>query len=122
MATKAKNKVKKPRNPVKPGKKGRKLNGQFTKGNKVGLGNSNAANSKVQKLKDAVLAAVSVASIKVIIEKQIEKAKEGNNQSAKIILDRCLGKPTEIYEVGGKDGKPIQVSIVDFAKINDDTK
>lgn len=115
-------KAKKPSNTDKLGGNGRKTNGQFKKGNQVGVGNPGPSGSKAQKLKDAALAAVSAKDIREIIQKQVEKAKEGNNESTKIILDRCLGKPTETHEIGGVDGKPIPITIVDFGKVNDDTE
>ncbi len=114
--------AKKAKKPNTDDKNGREANGRFKEGNVAATNRPNPLDKKTNDLKAAVLAAVSHADIKCIIKKQVEKARGGNNESAKIVLDRCLGRPKEVYEVGGKDGKPIQVSIVDFAKINDDTK
>ena len=99
MAKKPKKKGKKPSSLGKLGKKGRKTNGRFEKGHRHSVGNPGPTGSKAQKLRDAALAAVSVADIKAIIQKLVKQAKGGNIKAAKEVLDRCLGKPAE--EVGG---------------------
>jgi len=113
MAKKPHNQAKKPRNPDERGN--RKANGQFKKGNKIGLGNSNAANSKAQELKDVALAAVSVVDIKSIIKKLVSKARAGDIKAATVILDRCLGKPVETDD--GRANIPTSPNRIPFEEV-----
>lgn len=90
---KAQNQAKKP---MTHGQNGRDEKGRFTQGNQISVGVQNPFSVKSKELRDALLAMVSPADIQDIIKKQVEKAKAGNNESAKIVLDRCLGKPSEL--------------------------
>lgn len=44
-----------------------------------------------------------------ICAKQIEKALEGDNESAKIIFDRLDGKPAQALNIGGQEDNPVEV-------------
>lgn len=101
---------------------GRNTKGQFLNGNKAGEGKKTPSAKHKLKLAQSFNATVTEEDIVAIAKKLVEKAKNGDYQAAKDVLDRCLGRPKETHEVGGIDGMPIQVSIVDFAKINDDTQ
>lgn len=46
-----------------------------------------------------------------ICKAQIEKAIEGDNDSAKIIFDRVDGKPAQAVEIGGQDDNPVRVKM-----------
>jgi len=107
----AQNQAKKPQT---PGECGRDSNGRFTTGHK-GITSKDPGASKVKELKDALLAAVSKADIQDIIKKQVEKAKAGNNESAKIVLDRCLGKPSE--QDSSDNLPPIQTDKIPFEEV-----
>ena len=100
---------KKPNNSGKLGSKGRKTNGQFKKGNQHSVGNLGPGGSKVQKLRDAMLVAVSADDIKKIIQKLVKQAKKGDAKAAKEVLDRCLGKPIQPVQVGGEGGGPVEI-------------
>lgn len=82
--------------------------GKFAKGNQVNKGRKNATASRVQKLKQAMLNAVSEKDLETIIKKQVAKAKRGNTCAANIVLDRCLGKPLQSHKHTGEDDGPIQ--------------
>lgn len=71
---------------------GRLPNGKFAKGNRAGRGNPHA--KRTQRLRTALLSACKPADIKAVVEALIEKAKSGDVPSAKLLLDRCLGKTT----------------------------
>ena len=70
---------------------GRDSGGRFAPGNKAGRGNPN--NAKAQRLRNALLAAVSTRDVRAIISKMIEQAREGDTTAAKVLLDRLLGTP-----------------------------
>jgi hypothetical protein len=42
-------------------------------------------------------------------DKQIDQALEGNNDSFKHIVERLDGKAPQEFNIGGKDGNPIQI-------------
>lgn len=71
---------------------GRKPDGKFAKGNKIGKGNPSAR--RAQRLRTALLAAVKPGDIRDVVASLITKAKSGDVPSAKLLLDRCLGKTT----------------------------
>ncbi len=109
MAKKAKKPTKKPRTNGRNGK------GQFANGNKAGLGKQTPSANHKQKLTEAFKATVTEADIIAIAKKMVAKAKKGDNQAAKDILDRCLGRPKETHEIGGIDGGPVTLQIIDYA-------
>lgn len=69
---------------------GRSNDGKFAQGNKIAKGNPFAV--KVNKLRVALLEAVSEADIYAIVTKLIEQARDGDVQSARELLDRTIGK------------------------------
>lgn len=68
---------------------GKDKRGRFVVGNK--LANGNPAASRVQKLRFALLDAVTPEAVYRITIKLIELAYNGDIQAAKIVLDRALG-------------------------------
>lgn len=50
---------------------------------------------QVAALRAAMLAAVTPEDMRVLVEKLVQQAKDGNIAAAKEILDRCLGRPLE---------------------------
>jgi hypothetical protein len=55
-----------------------------------------------------------------IWDKQIEKAIDGDNNSAAMIIDRLDGKPKQQTEVTGKDDGPIMMQEIVFNPVGSD--
>lgn len=72
---------------------GRDRNGRFTSGNPGGPGNPHGG--QIARLRAALIHAVSEDDVRAIIGKLVEKAKAGDTAAAKVVLERCLGKPVE---------------------------
>jgi hypothetical protein len=73
-------------------RKERDTRGRFLPGNKGGPGNLYA--QKVQKLKAAMLAAVTAGDVRAVIKAVLEKAKGGDLAAAELLFDRLLGRPS----------------------------
>lgn len=69
----------------------------FKVGNPGGPGNPFA--SKLMALKVAMYDAVGTADLEKLIKKHLRQGIAGNTDSARLILDRLLGKPKETIEV-----------------------
>jgi hypothetical protein len=69
---------------------GRTDQGRFAPGNRAAAGRS----SRAAELRKAFAEAVSADDIAAIASGLVKAAKEGCVQSAKIILDRCCGRPS----------------------------
>ena len=74
--------------PSPAGCNGRGQLGRFGTGNKFGTGNPNA--SKIQKLRAAMLSAVSETDVKAIIGKLVTMALGGDVKAAKMILELAI--------------------------------
>ncbi len=70
---------------------GRRCNGTFAPGHKFAKGKPPA--TKVHKLRNGLLQAVSVADLKAVVEKLVEAAKDGDVSAARLLFDRLLGPP-----------------------------
>lgn len=95
---------------------GRAPDGKFAKGNRAGRGNPHA--KRAQRLRTALLSACKPADIRAVVEALITKAKSGDVPSAKLLLDRCLGKTTlpDAPEKPADDaGEPSDTDHVDAA-------
>lgn len=55
-----------------------------------------------------------------IWEKQIEKAIDGDTQSATMIIDRLDGKPKQATELTGEGGTPIRMQEIIFTPVGSD--
>ena len=103
---------------------GRKSDGKFAKGNRAGRGNPHA--KRTQRLRTALLSACRPADIKAVVEALIEKAKSGDVPSAKLLLDRCLGKTTppaecpESPKPEAEDPDPERSPLLDDRQLSDD--
>ena len=83
--------------PSTNGANGRRKNGQFDAGNKLGKGNPFARH--VARLRSAMLRSVSRDDLQTIVKAIVEKAKSGDVAAAKEVLDRCIGRPTPATEL-----------------------
>lgn len=52
--------------------------------------------------------------IEPLVDAQLEKAKKGDTQAFKELLDRGYGKPKEIHEHMGEDGGPLEITIIKY--------
>jgi hypothetical protein len=75
---------------------GRDDTGKFTRGNRIAKGNPHA--QKVAKLRSALLRAVTTADLKEVIQALVWKAKEGDVQAIRELLNRTLG-PAEAIDL-----------------------
>ena len=71
--------------------------GQFLPGNKLGTGNPHA--SRGQKLRAALFDAVSPHDIHCIVRRLVGLAKRGDLTAARLILDRCFGRPIPTKDI-----------------------
>lgn len=71
----------------------RDARGRFVKGNAGGPGNPFAA--QVNRLRGALLNAVSEKDLIGVVNALVKKAKEGDTAAAKILFERLLGRPLE---------------------------
>jgi len=74
-------------------------NGRFLPGNPGGPGNPEAA--KVAKLRAAVMAAVTPAQMKRLMQSLLQKAIDGDVAAARVVLERCLGKEETMMNPSG---------------------
>lgn len=72
---------------------GRDQAGRFVKGNKCGRGR------KISALRRAMLAEMTTGDMRAIIRTLIDKAKEGDVQTALCLMDRLVGKPSGMVEL-----------------------
>ena len=79
--------------PSPNGSIGRDHSGRFAPGNAGGPGNPFAKRTAC--LRSILIEAVSDDDLKDIIQAVTEKAKAGDMAAVKIILDYCIGKPTQ---------------------------
>ena len=61
--------------------------GRFTHGNRASQGR------KLDRLKAAMLSAVTIQDIKAVIGSLLESAKSGDSKAAGVLLDRIFGRP-----------------------------
>lgn len=106
MAKKAK-KSKRAAKKAKPKHDGRNGKGQFGKGNKIATGrNDTDAAVRSQKLKQALVDAISENDLKLIAKGLVKKAKKGDVPAAKEVFDRLWGKSPQA--ITGEGGGAIQ--------------
>jgi len=74
----------------------RNANGQFAKGNRGGPGRPRL--DAEQKYLRALRKALPQKDVHAIVEKLVIKAKSGNIQAAKLLLEYAIGKPTQYVE------------------------
>jgi len=74
----------------------RQANGQFGVGNKSGQGFP--FNASVQRLRSAMIAAVTAEDIAQVIGKVLDQAKEGNLAAVKLLLSYTIGQPHQTVQ------------------------
>lgn len=70
---------------------GRDERGRFTAGNRGGTGNP--LSKRVNRLRSALLNAVSEADMQSVIAALVEKAKKGDVAACRVLFERVLGPP-----------------------------
>lgn len=89
-----------------PSANGRDGKGRFSKGWKGGPGNP--LGSKVDKLRSALLGAVTKEDIEAIAKRLVLDAQKGDVQAVHELFDRIFGKAKEAIVVTGADGGAVQ--------------
>ena len=79
--------------PSPAGPNGRDTKGRFTPGNSIGRGNPYA--KRVQRLRAALLEAVTEQDIQDIVATLVSAAKNGDTVAAREVLDRTIGKSVQ---------------------------
>lgn len=69
------------------------MTGRFVKGWRGGPGNPHG--KEAARLRAALLKEVKEGDVQAIIRKMIAKAKQGNVEAARLVLDRLFGKPMQ---------------------------
>ena len=100
-------KTRKKHKPSSNGRHGRNNKGQFTKGNKISVGNKGNVNEKARELKKALIEAVCEKDIKAISKKLIDKAKAGDIPATKELFDRLWGRAIQEVDLGDTAAKTI---------------
>jgi hypothetical protein len=79
--------------PIKNGENGRDTGGRFSRGCKAGPGRRRRTNAA--ELRKAMLDAISPDDVRVMIEALVSRARHGNLQVIRELLDRVCGKPIQ---------------------------
>jgi hypothetical protein len=90
--------------------KGRGRNGRFANGWKGGPGNPLAA--KTERLRAALVNAVSEEDIAKMAKGLVKAANRGSPAAASVVWDRIFGKAKQPMEFTGKDGGKIRIEVV----------
>ena len=79
------------------GPNGRGAGGRWAKGNGGGPGNPLV--KQIQRIRTALVNAITPEDVQAIVRRLIEKAKKGEVAAAKMILERALGPAAEALDV-----------------------
>lgn len=91
--------------PSKTGDNGGDMTGRFSSGNRFARGNPHAR--RTARLRAELLRSVGPDDIREIVRALVEKAKSGDVQAIRELLDRVLGKPAATIEAAGALGIPL---------------
>ena len=83
--------------PSTHGSDGRKADGRFAHGNRLGRGNPLAG--RAAKIRAVLLRRFTPKAAAEIVDSLIEKAKSGDLAAIKELFDRTIGKPTQAVEL-----------------------
>lgn len=83
------------------------------------VGNTNRATQyRLQREIEAILrgesASDALEELRLLIRAQVNKAKEGDTQAFKEIMDRWAGKAVATTELSGPEGGPVPVQAIDW--------
>lgn len=83
------------------------------------IGNTNRATQyRLQKEIETALkgesASEALEELRLILRAQVTKAKEGDTQAFKELMDRWAGKAVATTELSGPDGSPVALQAVDW--------
>lgn len=56
----------------------------------------------------------SLDELRLILRAQVSKAKEGDTQAFRELMDRWAGRPAQALAVTGEDGGPVQLQAVEW--------
>lgn len=84
---------------------GNRVGNQFAPGNKLGRGNPNAR--KIHELRQLFLEAINPESIAALSKRLQVAALQGDMDATKLLLDHCIGRPSQSVEVSNPDGSPL---------------
>jgi hypothetical protein len=84
--------------------------GRFGKGNPGGPGNP--LGSKIEKLRAALVNAVTEEDIAKMAKGLIKSANRGSPAAASVVWDRIFGKAKQPIEMSGKNGKRLTIRVV----------
>ena len=79
-----------------PSTSGRRPDGTFAEGNKIGKGNPLAG--QIAKLRAALIRAIDARDVAEIMRGVIERAKSGDLAAAKLVLSYCAGEPAKLID------------------------
>ena len=89
-------------------------NGRFTKGNKLSRGNPFAG--RMATLRTALLNAISAEDIAELAKAMIQRAKDGDHKSLKMLLEFAVGKP-QVLSFGNLPGRTGGQSVSDDPRL-----
>ena len=73
--------------------------GRFLPGNRAAVGRGNPNAARVNACRSALAHTVTEADLRAVIAKLVERTKAGERWAVCELLDRCLGKPTQMPEI-----------------------
>ncbi len=79
-----------------PSTSGRRPDGTFAEGNKIGKGNPLAG--RIAKLRAALIRAIDARDVAEIMRGVIERAKSGDLAAARLVLLYCTGEPAKLID------------------------
>ena len=74
--------------------------GRFRPGNQAARGRGNPNAARVNAWRSALAQTVTEADLRKVITQLLDRAKAGERWAVCELLDRCLGKPTQMQEIG----------------------
>jgi len=82
--------------------------GRFVKGNQAARGN-NGGRPRRAKLQDVIDEVMTDDDLKEIIRKHMDKAKAGDKDAAKLVLEHRYGRPVQETELVGDQERPVVI-------------
>ena len=95
----------------------RRSNGRFAKGNPDGPGNPFAR--RVARLRTLIQEAVTDEDLKAIVQKMVQRAKQGDMVATRELLTRLVGRPPDALDPDKLDLEEIKLRM-DTAEVEED--